>query len=111
MVALRICVDARVPGSGAVGGVEQVMIGLASGLSKLGDGDEEYLFLTYPDAAEWLRPYVHGPCRIIRSPVGTRGPRWKQVLNTTVPAARSTWLGLSSVIGPRTIRVPRSDGT
>jgi len=111
MGALRICVDARVPGSGAVGGVEQVMIGLASGLSKLADGDEEYLFLTYRDAAEWLRPYVHGPCRIISSPAGTRGYRWKQLLNTTVPAARSTWHELSSVIGSRTIKVPKSDGT
>ena len=34
------------------------MIGIAAGLSRLGDGDEEYLFLTHPEQEEWLRPYL-----------------------------------------------------
>jgi hypothetical protein len=61
MGALRVCVDAGVPGSGTIGGVDQVMISLASELSSLADSDEEYLFLTYPDAAEWLRPETDVP--------------------------------------------------
>ncbi|MDD1776617.1 MAG: hypothetical protein LUQ65_00485 [Candidatus Helarchaeota archaeon] len=48
MSKLRICLDAWLI-SGTTGGVEQVIIGLANGLSKLADGDEEYIFLTYGD--------------------------------------------------------------
>ena len=32
------------------------MIGVASGLSRLDDGDEEYLFLTHPEHEDWLLP-------------------------------------------------------
>jgi glycosyltransferase involved in cell wall biosynthesis len=71
MSALRVCIDARI-GSGAFGGVEQVVIGVASGLSRLGDGDgdEEYLFLIYPEHDEWLRPYLNGPCRVLHPRLG-----------------------------------------
>ncbi|MDX6615956.1 MAG: hypothetical protein QOD60_1047, partial [Solirubrobacterales bacterium] len=41
------------------------MIGLAAGLAALGDGDEEYLFLTIPGHDAWLEPYLGGPCRSI----------------------------------------------
>ena len=47
------------------------MIGLAAGLSKLEDGDEEFLFLTYPEQDEWLRPYLGGACRIAAPRRGT----------------------------------------
>jgi hypothetical protein len=40
---LRVCLDARLI-SGTLGGIEQFVIGLADGLSKLNDGDEEYFF-------------------------------------------------------------------
>jgi hypothetical protein len=70
MAALRVCLDTRLHSSGTAGGVEQTMIGLASGLSRLTDSDEEYLFLTYLDAAEWIRPHVCGPCQLL-SPVVT----------------------------------------
>ena len=43
---MRVCIDARL-GTGRFGGVEQVVIGIAAGLSTLEDGDEEYLFLTH----------------------------------------------------------------
>ena len=69
MSALRVCIDARL-GSGVFGGVEQVVIGVASGLSRLGDGDEEYLFLTHPERDEWLRPYLKGPCRALHPRLG-----------------------------------------
>jgi glycosyltransferase involved in cell wall biosynthesis len=67
--ALRVCIDARL-GSGVFGGVEQVVIGVASGLSRLGDGDEEYLFLTNPEREEWLLPYLQGPCRTLHPRLG-----------------------------------------
>ena len=66
MTPLRVGIDARI-GAGQFGGVEQVLIGIAAGLSKLGEGDEEYLFLTHPEQDEWLRPYLSGPCRRLPS--------------------------------------------
>ena len=99
--ALRVCVDARL-GSGRFGGVEQVVIGVASGLSRLGDGDEEYLFLTNPEHEEWLLPYLEGPCRILH-------PRHSYARRR----ARAIRKGLAEripVIGPRR-SVRSSDGT
>jgi glycosyltransferase involved in cell wall biosynthesis len=63
---LRIGIDARLR-DGEVGGVQQVVIGLAEGFSELTDGDEEYYFLVHPDS-EWLAPHLRGACR--RLPVG-----------------------------------------
>jgi glycosyltransferase involved in cell wall biosynthesis len=62
MTPLRVCIDARL-GEGQFGGVEQVVIGLAAALSRLEDGDEEYLFLTYPEQDDWISGYLGGPCR------------------------------------------------
>jgi glycosyltransferase involved in cell wall biosynthesis len=64
MSPLRICVDARLP-AGRFGGVEQALIGIAAGLSKLTDGDEEFLFLTHAGEDGWIRPYVSGPARLL----------------------------------------------
>jgi glycosyltransferase involved in cell wall biosynthesis len=54
---LRVCVDARSE-PGAAGGVVQGVLGLAYGLSKLEDGNEEYRFLVRPGRGEWLQPYL-----------------------------------------------------
>jgi glycosyltransferase involved in cell wall biosynthesis len=64
MSPLRVCIDARL-GGGRFGGVEQVLIGVASGLSALTDGDEEYLFFTHAEHEAWLVPYLGGPCRVL----------------------------------------------
>ncbi|HSD23430.1 MAG TPA: glycosyltransferase family 1 protein [Solirubrobacterales bacterium] len=66
MTPLRVCIDARL-GAGRFGGVEQVVIGLAAALSRLEDGDEEYLFLALPEHDEWIREYIGGPCRLLHS--------------------------------------------
>jgi glycosyltransferase involved in cell wall biosynthesis len=66
VTALRVCVDARLA-SGHSGGVEQVVVGLAEALSKLDDGDEEYLFLVHPDEDGWLEPHLSGPCRLLHT--------------------------------------------
>jgi glycosyltransferase involved in cell wall biosynthesis len=71
MKKLRVCVDARVA-EGRAGGIEQVIIGLASGLSSLEGDCEEYFFLTLQGADQWLRPYVAGPCRVIAVPPDPR---------------------------------------
>ena len=72
MRPLRVCIDARME-TGVLGGVEQVVIGVADALSRLEDGDEEYLFLTTEGKDDWLRPHLTGPCRAM--PAG-RPPVW-----------------------------------
>src|SRR4051794_9620091 len=64
MTPLRVCVDGRL-GPGRFGGVEQVVIGLAAALSRLEDGDEEYLFLTHPEHEDWIRHYLDGHSRLL----------------------------------------------
>ena len=66
MTPLHICIDARL-GEGQFGGVEQVVIGLAAALSRLEDGDEQYLFLVHREHDDWLRPYLGGPCRMLHT--------------------------------------------
>jgi len=61
---LKVCLDARLI-SGERGGVEQVIIGLASAFSGLDDGDERYLFLVDGGHSAWLEPFVFGPCSLL----------------------------------------------
>lgn len=61
---MRVLINARIP-SGSVGGVAQVVIGLASGLAEVAQPGEEYVFLTNRGEDDWLRPYVRGACRIV----------------------------------------------
>lgn len=61
---MRVCIDARFK-SGTVGGVAQFVLGLATGLSQLGDGDEEYLFLANRDESDWLLPHIGSVGRLL----------------------------------------------
>lgn len=70
---LRVCLDARLR-DGEAGGVQQFVMGLASGLSRLRDGDEEYLFLSRPDSRAWLLPHLSGGCRTL----DVVRPEWHQ---------------------------------
>ena len=101
MSPLCVCIDARLR-SGQFGGVEQVLIGIAAGLSSLEDGDEEFLFLVHPGEEDWIRPHIGGPCRLLptrRSRPVRRARAYARALGERVPA-----------IGPRfSVRV--SDGT
>jgi glycosyltransferase involved in cell wall biosynthesis len=64
---LRICVDARIIG-GIHGGIQQFVQGLAVGLSKLESESEEYCFLTYRDAQDWISPNLDDRFQIISVP-------------------------------------------
>lgn len=110
MRPLRVAIDARIA-SGVAGGVEQVVIGLANGLSKLSDGDEEYLFLTNPGDDDWIRPYLHGPCQLLPSPSPYRKPKWARSAYSSMPLMRALWSQVSPLIGPRSIHLQHSDGT
>jgi glycosyltransferase involved in cell wall biosynthesis len=113
---LRVCIDARLTGDGAVGGVEQFVIGLARGLSQIADETIQYSFLTYANDDEWLRPYVGTAGRIIHGFGATRRPRWSRILRSA-PFVRAAAYKLLSPIRERKRKhsaappaPPRSDG-
>jgi glycosyltransferase involved in cell wall biosynthesis len=113
---LRVCVDARLI-SGERGGVEQVIIGLAGALSRLGDGDERYLFLVHPGQSAWLEPFIAGPSSVLVSGSGTpipghrRGLRGtaRDVIRAAVPAPAKAAIR-ARASGPPSL-LPASDGT
>src|SRR5258705_11282072 len=89
---LKIAIDARLF-SGKSGGIEQVAIGLVDALSGLTDGDEQYFVLAYPLSHDWIRPHVHGPCRLLITTAVHPPPLWKRVLKKSsklVAAAQRT---------------------
>jgi glycosyltransferase involved in cell wall biosynthesis len=100
---LRVCLDARLV-SGHSGGVEQVVIGLAAALSRLDQGDEEYLFLAHPGEDGWIRPYMKGPCRVLHSKLEYSGQ--PGALRALRRAARER----APFIGETRRYVSRSDG-
>jgi len=85
-----IAIEARIPNPEIAGGVAQVIMSLAVGLSKLSDGNEDYVFVGLASAREWLAPLLAGPCRLHVVP-----PGWKQRL------ANSAW-------GPKLIEIRRA---
>jgi glycosyltransferase involved in cell wall biosynthesis len=59
-----IAIEARIVDPATDGGVAQVTMSLAQSLSRLQDGDEDYVFVAFEDAADWLGKYISGPCRL-----------------------------------------------
>jgi glycosyltransferase involved in cell wall biosynthesis len=98
---MRVCIDARL-GGGRFGGVEQVLIGIAGGLSKLQDDGDTYLFLANPEQDDWIRPHLAGPCQLLH-------PR-RSRLDRKARAAGRAILERLPAIGPR-YAVRKSDGT
>jgi glycosyltransferase involved in cell wall biosynthesis len=92
---LRIAIDARLTPT-APGGVLQVVIGMAHGLSQLTDGDEKYSFLVEAAYDGWLDAYVGDNCRIVRADGAAQVT--KSLRNLSVR------LGLAK------LAVPKSDG-
>jgi glycosyltransferase involved in cell wall biosynthesis len=107
--ARRVCLDARLV-RGVAGGVEQAIAGLAHGLSGLGDGDEEYLFLTYRDAVDWLRPYLSGPCRILPTSAAPKQRLWPGLFKTAHSLLRTAYHQFSPLLRKRTIKIAHSNG-
>jgi glycosyltransferase involved in cell wall biosynthesis len=103
----KICLDARLI-DGQNGGIQQTVIGLASGLSKLTDGDERYYFLVYPQSSNWLNQYISGTCRMLQVPLSHR-----QQLNMfleRLPYSR-LWLEVFRRLFRRALeRLPVSEG-
>jgi glycosyltransferase involved in cell wall biosynthesis len=110
MSKLRVCLDARLI-SGSFGGVEQFIIGLASGLSKLAAGDEEYYFLTYAGADAWLRPYLQGACRLLQGPEVPETPFIKNFLKPKLSLLLPIWHHLFAFFHLGRNQLMASDGT
>src|ERR1035437_821062 len=91
---MKICLDARLV-SGEWGGVESVVLGLASGLSRLDDSNDTYHFLTYRGQADWLMPYLEGPCLPLWMeppvPAQPRLGRLRAVAKETFPPLAAAW--------------------
>jgi glycosyltransferase involved in cell wall biosynthesis len=101
-------IHARLQG-GFAGGIESAVIGLAHGLSQLDGDGEEFLFLTYPDDHEWLRPFVSGACRLLPgSPASDRREGLRDRLSRQ-PALRAVWHRVRPMFGAPALE--RSDGT
>lgn len=103
---LRVCIDARLA-DGVGGGVQQVLIGLATGLAALDEGPEDYLFLVAGRTPAWLEPHLRGPCRALVAPGEVA---WKRAVRAVVPSAvvQAAWNRLDEA---RPVQVPASDGT
>ncbi|MCS6835707.1 MAG: glycosyltransferase family 4 protein [Anaerolineae bacterium] len=91
---------------GKQGGVQQFVIGLAQGLSRL-SGDDEYIFFAYADQTEWLKPYLSGPCRLEITHPAPDVPWYKRPFRQS-KALRRVWHALRQRTSH--VVVPRSDG-
>ena len=112
MNPLRVCLDARLF-EGLYGGVQQVIVGLASSLRRLTDGDEEYHFLVYEGSHQWIEPYMTGPCRLLRikaPPPAAPQPAWERRLKSWMPFLRNPVQAAALRLGLRKLRLPVSDG-
>lgn len=113
--SLRVAVDARLE-DGRAGGVQQFVIGLASALSDLEDGNEEYNFLGRPGEAGWLLPYLAGPCRLVDIAGAAAVPshridQIRRAVGDRLPAIRTAWRRFVRGGGREPIVIPSSDGT
>lgn len=110
---MRVFLDARAR-DGEFGGVQQVIIGLASGFSKLTDADDEYRFLAYSDADEWLRPHVSGPAQITHYSAApkqdTAAHQSRRWLKKRVPFLHDLWRRVPALPGLRAADPPPSNG-
>ncbi len=104
---LRVCLDARLP-DGVAGGVQQTVIGLASGLSQTAGPDEEDFFLAFRDSHEWLAPYLGRNARLLlcERPASSRGLVSKA--RAALPILDRLAFEAAALLP---LRAPRSDGT
>jgi glycosyltransferase involved in cell wall biosynthesis len=108
---LRVAIDARIP-AGQWGGIQQVVEGLARGLSAL-DGEDEFLFIGFDDAAAWLDPLLGGRCRrvaVARSYGQSRRRRLYDSVRSRAPAAGRALAAVGQRLGRLATPIPASDG-
>jgi glycosyltransferase involved in cell wall biosynthesis len=109
-ISLNVCLDARLQ-DGLSGGVQQFVIGLASGLGKLKDGDENYLFLSNPGSDQWLKEHLTDNSKIIYStePLPLRH-KIEQIFKI-IPFGSALLEKILKTMGNPVMKLPSSDGT
>ncbi|HXI80254.1 MAG TPA: glycosyltransferase family 1 protein [Verrucomicrobiae bacterium] len=109
--SLRVALDARIP-AGRWGGIQQVVEGLAYGLSRL-DGGDEYVFLAERGASAWLAPMIGGGSHIVEVPRGygrTRVRRAYEAVAERAPAAARIARRAASRLTGVSMPIAKSDG-
>jgi glycosyltransferase involved in cell wall biosynthesis len=108
--SLTVCLDARLK-DGLSGGVQQFVIGLAKGLDKLKDGDENYLFLCIPGSEQWLKDHLNDPSKVVYStePLPLR-VRTEQIVKA-IPFGAALLEKIIKIMGNPVMNLPSSDGT
>ncbi len=107
---MKVGLTARLT-SGQPGGVEQVLVGLASGLSGLQTKDEEFYFSTIGGEDDWLRPHIAGACKIAATPQPAPSSGLREFLKRTIPSSRRLARVLPPLPGMKMLRPPASDGS
>jgi glycosyltransferase involved in cell wall biosynthesis len=105
---LTVAIDARAR-LGEDGGVDQVLVGLLSGISHLDDGDERYILLGYQESSEWLGDFVAAHCRfeaVSEQPPPVRPAMIQPLIRFVLKSPRAP-----KVPGLRPPPPPISDGT
>ncbi len=112
---LRIAINAQIKPNSGVGGIEAVLTALTA-LSRLDDGEEEYVFIGPWDEPEWLQPLLDSRQSIVRGPQPFEwkpGPLepLKRALRPLRPVARGVWGSLfRSTSSETNMSGPVSDG-
>jgi len=108
----KICIDARIE-PGVDGGIEQVVLGLAQGFSKMTNGDEKYYFLTNKKFAKLLKKFIGGACQIIIS-CEPDPPNWIINFKKKYPNIKKRWHLLKYfyyyVLGIKNLKLATSQG-
>ena len=110
---LKVCIDARIA-DGEPGGLQQVVIGLASRLSKFTGCEEEYSFLCYRGGNDWLKPFVSGPCKFLYAPElveERKGGNLINVFSKRFPTMKKRFKKMLEIAGLNTVQLKTSDGT
>lgn len=106
---MKVCLTARLR-SGS-GGVEQVVSGLASGLSSLSENTDEFLFWSILGGDSWLRPHIAGQCRVVSTESRPAQSAFRRSIKRVVPLSQRV---LDKVPAISKLRRPQpgfSDGT
>jgi glycosyltransferase involved in cell wall biosynthesis len=109
-----IAIEARIPDPAAVGGVAQVIMSLADGLSRLQDGDEQYVFIGTDGTESWLGKRVYGPCRLHIVPRNYKERLLQSFIGPQLLSMRELLRSARSKINPggvSAVTAARSDGT
>ncbi len=107
---LRVAINAQIPGSGIVGGVEQFILGLVSALGRLDDGPEEYVFIVSRSNPDWLAPYLRDRQHTVLAPY-TKSGAVKRLLVRFASAGGKLWERVRSPLWRfPALRVPVSNG-